>query len=62
MAEVKLIDSVDGQLLVQVVDLKAGGQKHDKDSGILLADVVPVLEQWAQRIFDRLVTLKAHVK
>ena len=62
MTEIKLIDSVNGQLLGQAVDLKAGEKKQDKDSAILLADVIPVLEQWAQRITDRLVSLRAQVK
>lgn len=58
MTEVKLIDSVDGQLLAQSVDLKSGEKKQDKDSGILLADVVPILESWAQSATDVLVRLK----
>lgn len=62
MTEVKLIDSVDGQLLGQSVDLKSGEKKQDKDSGILLADVVPILENWAQSATDVLVRLKAEVK
>ena len=39
-----------------------GDQKQDKDSGILLADVVPILEQWAQRIRDRIVGLRSEAK
>ena len=62
MSEIKLVDSVNGQLLAQAVDLKAGEEKQDKDSGILLADVVPILEQWAQRITDRIVGLTQKVK
>lgn len=62
MGEVKLVDSVNGQLLAEAVDLKAGAEKQDKDSGILLADVVPILEQWSQRIVDRLVALRKKVK
>lgn len=62
MSEIKLVDSVDGQLLAQAVDLKSGKEKQDKDSGILLADVVPILEQWAQRITDRIVGLAKKVK
>ncbi|MCP3850661.1 MAG: DUF3313 domain-containing protein [Gammaproteobacteria bacterium] len=58
MTEFRLVDSVDGQLLGQVVDFKSGERKQDKDSAILLADVMPILEQWAQRITDRLIGLK----
>ena len=62
MSELKLVDSVNGQLLAQAVDLKAGKEKQTKDSGILLADVVPILEQWSQRIADRIVGLSQKVK
>lgn len=62
MAEARIIDSVDGQLLAQMVDLKTGGEKQDKDSDILLADVAPILELWAERVKDLLVGLKARVK
>jgi len=62
MTEAKLIDSVDGQLLGQTVDLKSGDKKQDKDSGILLADVVPILERWAQRASDTLGSLKEKQK
>ena len=62
MSELRIVDSVDGQLLGQAVDLKAGEKTQDKDSGILLAEVVPILEQWAHRVGDRLRGLKAHVK
>jgi len=62
MSELRIVDSVDGQLLGQAVDLKAGEKKQDKDSAILLADVVPILEQWASRVGDRLRGLKAHAK
>ncbi len=62
MSEIRLMDSVDGQLLVQAVDLKAGGKKQDKSSGILLDDVQPILEQWAIRITDRLEGLRAHAR
>ena len=62
MTEFRLVDSVDGQLLGQVVDFKSGEKKQDKDSAILLADVVPILEQWAQRITDRIFGLKEAVK
>lgn len=58
MSEVKMIDSVDGELLAQAVDLKAGGKVQDEDSVILLADVKPTLEQWAQRIDDRITSLQ----
>ena len=62
MSELRIIDSVDGQLLGQAVDLKAGEKKQGKDSGVLLADVIPILEQWAHRAADRLRGLKAQVK
>lgn len=62
MSELRIVDSVDGQLLGQAVDLKAGEKKQDKDSAILLADVVPILEQWAVRVADRLRELRARVK
>jgi len=62
MAEFKMVDSINGQLLGKAVDLKAGKEKKDKDSGILLADVVPILEQWAQRFTDRLDSLRTKVK
>ena len=62
MTEVKLIDSADGQLLGASVDLKSGEKKQDKDSGILLADVVPILERWAQSATDVLAGLKEKQK
>ncbi len=62
MAEVKLLDAVDGQLLAQAVDLKAGGKKQSAESGILLADVKEILKQWSQRITDRIVSLKKAVQ
>lgn len=62
MAEFRMVDSVDGQLLGQAVDLKAGKEKQDKDSDILLADVVPILNQWAVRMSDRLESLRKAVK
>lgn len=62
MAELKLLDSVDGQLLAQSVDLKSGDNKQDKNSGILLADVVPILARWAQTTNDGLVALRTKVK
>lgn len=62
MTEVKLLDSVDGQLLGQSIDLKSGENKQDKDSGILLADVVPILERWAQSATDVLVGVSEKVK
>lgn len=62
MAEFKIVDSVNSQLLGQAVDLEAGDKKQDQSSEILLEDVVPILEQWANRISDRLVSLKQKVK
>ena len=62
MSELRILDSVDGQLLGQAVDLKAGEKKQDKNSAILLADVVPILDQWATRVVDRLKGLRAHVQ
>ena len=63
MTEIKLIDSVNGHLLGQAVDLKGNEEKAVEDSSeITLADTVPVLEQWAQRITNRLVDLKVSVK
>ena len=61
MSELRLLDSVDGQLLGQSVDLKSGENKQNKDSGILLADIVPILERWAQSATDVLSNLKAKV-
>ncbi len=62
ISEVKMVDSTDGQLLIQAVDLKSGEKKQDENSAILLADVVPILDQWAQRMTDRIVELKAQLK
>ncbi|MBE9525873.1 MAG: DUF3313 domain-containing protein [Proteobacteria bacterium] len=62
MTEVKLHDSVDGQLLGQSIDLKSGDRKQDKNSGILLADVVPILERWAQSATNILVGLRENIK
>lgn len=62
MTEIKMVDAVDGQLLAQAVDLKAGKEKQDESSGILMEDVVPILTQWAQRIADRLVNLKSAIQ
>ena len=62
MSEIRLMDAVDGQLLGQAVDLKAGGKKQDENSGVLLADVEPILEQWAIRITDRIEGLRAYVR
>lgn len=59
MTEVKMVDSTNGRLLAQAVDLKTGEKKQDENSGILLADVVPILEQWTQRMSDRIAELKA---
>ena len=62
MTEIRMVDSVNGQLLGQAVDLKGDDEKPVKDSGIALEDVVPILEHWAQRISDLLVGFKASVK
>ncbi|MCU7835657.1 MAG: DUF3313 domain-containing protein [gamma proteobacterium symbiont of Taylorina sp.] len=62
MSELRILDSVDGQLLGQAVDLKAGKKKQDKNSAILLADINPILEQWATRVVDRLKALRAEVR
>ena len=62
MTEIRLVDSVNGQLLGQAVDLKSDEEKQVKDSGITLEDVSPILEQWAQRIANRLTGLKNSVK
>lgn len=62
MSEIRLMDSVDGQLLGQAIDLKSGGKKQDENSVVLLADVKPILEQWARRIVDRLEALRAHTR
>jgi hypothetical protein len=62
MSELRILDSVDGQLLGQAVDLKSGAKKQDKNSGVLLADVNPILEQWATRVVDRLKGLRAAVQ
>lgn len=59
MTEVKLLDSVDGQLLAQTVDLKSGKALKDKDSAIEIADVVPILEKWGQSATDILSGFKA---
>lgn len=58
MAEVKMLDSTDGELLVQAVDLKAGGKEENEKSGILLAEVEPILKQWAVRLTDRIESLR----
>ncbi len=58
MTEIRVVDSVNGQLLAQAVDLKEGKEKQDKDSEIVLADVIPILEQWAQRVTDVINGLK----
>lgn len=62
MSELKMIDSVNGQLLAQVADLKGGAKKQNKDSEVLLVDVVPILQQWTQRISDRIVGLRSQLK
>jgi hypothetical protein len=58
MAEAKMLDSTDGKLLIQAVDLKAGGKEESETSGILLAEVEPILKQWAVRMTDRLTSLR----
>ena len=58
MAEMKVLDSTDGQFLIQAVDLKAGGKEQDEKSGILLSEVEPILKQWAVRLTDRLESLR----
>ena len=58
MAEVKMLDSTDGELLLQAVDLKAGGKEENEKSGILLAEVEPILKQWAVRLTDRIESLR----
>lgn len=62
MTEIRLVDSVNGQLLGQAIDLKANKESEVEGSQITLADVVPILEQWAQRVSERLVSLKASVQ
>ncbi len=58
MTEMKMIDSVKGQLLAQAIDLKAGKEISDENPEITLSDVLPVLDQWAQRIAERLTSFK----
>ena len=62
MTEVRLLDSADGQLLGQTVDLKSGKNKIDKDSGILLIDIEPILKQWAQTATEVLSAVKEKVQ
>lgn len=62
MTEIRLLDSTDGQLLGQSVDLKSGENKIDKDSGILLVDIEPILKQWAQTATEVLSAVKEHVQ
>ncbi len=58
MTEIRVVDSISGKVLAKAVDLKAGKVKQDKNSKIVLSDVEPVLEQWAQRLFNVLNGLK----
>ena len=58
ITEIKVIDSVSGQVLAKAIDLKAGKEKQNKESEVVLSDVEPVLEQWAQRLFNVLSGLK----
>jgi len=58
MTEIRVVDSLNGQILVKAIDLKAGKEKQDKDSEITLQDVEPVLEQWAQRMTNILNELR----
>jgi len=61
MSEIKMIDSVDGELLAAAVDLKAGKKVQDESLGVSLADVLSILEQWAQRIDDRITSLQKSI-
>lgn len=58
MTEIRVVDSISGKVLAKAVDLKAGKEKQDKKSKIVLSDVEPVLEQWAQRLTNILSGLK----
>jgi len=62
MTELKLVDSINGQLLAQTMDLKSGKNKQDKGSKISLTEVIPILEGWAQEVVDNLERLKINVK
>ncbi len=62
MTEVKLLDSVDGQLLGQTIDLKSGESIQDKDAGVVIENVIPVLNEWAQSAVDVLMRLKTEGK
>lgn len=58
MTEIRVVDSVSGQVLAKAVDLKAGKEKQDKESEVVLSDIEPILEQWAQRVTDVINGLK----
>ena len=58
ITEIKVTDSVSGQVLAKAIDLKAGKEMQNKESEVVLSDVEPVLEQWAQRLFNVLSGLK----
>lgn len=62
MSELRIVDSLDGQLLGQAVDLKTGETRQDEGEGIQLADVVPILEQWSTRAVERVRGLRSKVK
>jgi hypothetical protein len=62
MSELRIVDSLDGQLLGQAVDLKTGETRQDEDEGVQLADVVPILEQWSTRAVERVRGLRSKVK
>jgi hypothetical protein len=58
MAEFKLVDSVDGQLLGQSIDLKAGKEKQNKDSSeqsvvwLLDRPLAPYSEAYKQHLIQ----------
>ena len=62
MTEVRIVDSSDGKLLSQAVDLKYGENKLEGDSSVSISDVAPILEQWAQTTTDILAGLKTGAK
>ncbi len=57
VSEVKVVDSVNGKLLAEAIDLESGDKAVDETDKIQLSDVAPVLDFWAGRISSRLANL-----
>ncbi len=57
VSEVKVVDSVNGKLLAEGIDLESGDKAIDETDKVQLSDVAPVLDFWAGRISSRLANL-----